>query len=274
MRFFRVALPVLAVLLVFVGGPIWNLASGAAPVIGDWSRASRESAGIAPAASAVPEAIVHVYAARAFAWRGALAVHTWIAVKPSGASHWTTYQVIGWNARRGGKAVAIRREAPDRYWFGNPPVLLVEYRGAGIDAMIDRIDKAARSYPWNDIYRVWPGPNSNTFVAWIARQVPGLGVDLPATAIGKDWLGGATVAAAAPSGTGYQLSLYGVAGLLAAADEGLEVNIAGLTVGVDPLDFALKLPGFGRVGPLPMRAATPVQAESAGRTLGSTGDSG
>ncbi len=243
-------------------------------MIGDWSRASRESAGIAPAASAVPEAIVQVYAARAFAWRGAFAVHTWIAVKPSGAPHWTTYQVIGWNVRRGGKAVAIRREAPDRHWFGNPPVLLAEYRGTGIDAMIDRIDDVARAYPWNDTYRVWPGPNSNSFTAWVARQVPGLGIELPSTAIGKDWLGGATVAAAAPSGTGYQLSLYGVAGLLAAAEEGLEVNIAGLTVGLDPLDFALKLPGVGRVGPSPARAATHRQSESPDRTLGSRDDSG
>ena len=31
-------------------------------------------------------------------------------------------------------------------------------------------------------------------------------------------------------------------------EEGFEVNVAGLTFGIDPMDFALKLPGLGRVG--------------------------
>ena len=40
---------------------------------------------------------------------------------------------------------------------------------------------------------------------------------------------------------------FGVLGVLAATEEGLEVNLLGLNFGIDPLDFALKLPGFGRV---------------------------
>lgn len=235
-------------LAMFAGGPAWNLASGEVPLRGDWSTATRKSAGIAPDPAQLRDAIVQVYAARAFSWRGAFAVHTWFATKPAGAGHWTTYQVIGWYVRRGGKAVVIRNEAPDRYWFGSRPTLVAELRGDGVDEIIERIDTAARSYPWNDEYSVWPGPNSNTFTAWIARQVPELRLDLPPTAIGKDWLGGATFAASAPSGTGFQLSLFGAAGLLAAAEEGLEVNLAGLTVGIDPLDLAVKLPGIGRIG--------------------------
>lgn len=242
-------LTALLLLLALLGtGPAWNLASGRVPLRGDWSTASRESAGIAPDPAATREAMVQVYAARTFAWRGAFGVHSWIAVKPTDAKTWTTYQVIGWQVRRGGRAVVIRDELPDRYWFGGRPELLAELRGDGVDGIIARIDRAARDYPWPDIYTVWPGPNSNTFVAWIARRVPELRLDLPPTAIGKDWLGETTFTAAAPSGTGYQVSLLGVAGFLAAAEEGLEINIAGLTLGVDPLDLALKLPGFGRVG--------------------------
>jgi len=236
-------------LLVLLGaGPVWNLASGRIPLRGDWSTASRQSAGIAPDAATTREAVVQVYAARTFSWRGAFGVHSWIAVKSTGATTWRTYQVIGWHLRRGGSAVVIREEMPDRYWFGGRPELLADLRGEGVDAVIARIDRAARDYPWPDSYKVWPGPNSNTFIAWIARQVPELRLDLPPTAIGKDWLGATTFAAAAPSGTGYQVSLLGVAGILAATEEGLEVNIAGLTLGVDPLDLAVKLPGFGRIG--------------------------
>ncbi|MDH3228977.1 MAG: DUF3750 domain-containing protein [Alphaproteobacteria bacterium] len=238
-----------SLLLILLGaGPAWNLASGRAPLRDDWRTAARQSAGIAPAPAKVREAIVQVYAARAFAWRGAFGVHTWIAVKPTDAGTWTTYQVIGWRLRRGTPAVAIQAELPDRFWFGGPPELLAELRGDGVDAVIARIDQAARDYPWANRYTAWPGPNSNTFTAWIARRVPELRLDLPPTAIGKDWLGETTFAAGAPSGTGYQVSLLGVAGILAAVEEGLEVNIAGLTLGVDPLDLALKLPGFGRIG--------------------------
>jgi len=236
-------------LLVLLGaGPVWNLASGRVPLRGDWSAASRQSAGIAPDAAKTREAVVQVYAARTFAWRGAFGVHSWIAVKPTGAAAWTTYQVIGWHLHRGGSAVVIRQEMPDRYWFGGRPELLADLRGEGVDAVIERIDEAALDYPWPDSYTVWPGPNSNTFIAWIARRVPELRLDLPPTAIGKDWLGATTFAAAAPSGTGYQVSLFGMAGILAAAEEGLEFNIAGLTLGVDPFDLAVKLPGFGRIG--------------------------
>ncbi len=43
--------------------------------------------------------------------------------------------------------------------------------------------KAARAYLWKTSYRVFPGPNSNTFSGWIARQVPELELDLPLSAM-------------------------------------------------------------------------------------------
>jgi hypothetical protein len=74
-----------------------------------------------------------------------------------------------------------------------------------------------------------------------------LRADLPATAIGKDYLGIALMAKT-PSGTGVQLNAFGVLGALAGVEEGVELNVLGLTFGIDPLDFALKLPLAGRVG--------------------------
>jgi hypothetical protein len=38
------------------------------------------------------------------------------------------------------------------------------------------------------IYKAFPGPNSNTFTAWIAEQVPELEVDLPFSAIGRGYV--------------------------------------------------------------------------------------
>ena len=97
-------------------------------------------------------------------------------------------------------------------------------------------------------YRAWPGPNSNTFTAFVAREVPELGLDLPSNAIGKDFLPGGALFATAPSGSGFQVSLCGLAGVLLAVDEGLELNILGLNIGIDAAVPALKLPAIGRLG--------------------------
>jgi len=214
----------------------------------DWRTASRESAGIAPDPSQVSEAVIQVYSARAFSWRGAFGVHAWISVKPKNVSHYTVYQVIGWRVRHGGSAVAIMNDLPDRHWFGNEPELLLHKQGEGVEELILKIDKAARNYPYADRYTLWPGPNSNSFISWIARNVPELRLDLPPTAIGKDYLGPTTFFGKAASGTGYQVSLLGVLGMTLATEEGIEVNVAGLTFGIDFNDLNIKLPGIGRVG--------------------------
>ena len=52
----------------------------------------------------------------------------------------------------------------------------------------------------------------------------------------------------APSGTGGQASLLGILGILAAAEEGVEVNLLGLSLGMDGTSPALRLPGLSRVG--------------------------
>lgn len=214
---------------------------------GDWRTASREPVGLAPDAAATPEPVVQVYGARAVRWRGYFGVHTWIAAKPQGAPAYTIYEVNGWRLRRSGSAVAIGTRAPDSRWFGSMPELLAEARGAEAAALIPRIEAAVADYPYADTYRVWPGPNSNTFVAHVLRAVPELRTDLPATAIGKDYLG-FRFAAKTPSGTGVQINAFGVLGLLVGVEEGLEINVLALTFGIDPLDLSLKLPLAGRLG--------------------------
>lgn len=215
--------------------------------VGDWRNASRAPVGLAPDPGTTREPVVQVYAARTVRWRGYFGVHTWIAVKPRDASAYTVYEVNGWRLGRTGTAVAMSARAPDARWFGAKPTLLAERRGDGVDAMIERIERAAAVYPYADTYRIWPGPNSNTFSAFVLRSVPELRVDLPPTAIGKDYLG-ASLVAKTPSGTGVQLSVFGVLGVLIGAEEGAELNVLGLTFGVDPLDLAFKLPLAGRVG--------------------------
>jgi hypothetical protein len=227
-------------------GPLGVLASGTVDLDTPWYARSSQSTGLAPDPAAAREAVVQVYGARAVRWRGAFAIHPWIAVKRAGAESYTTYQVVGWRAMRGGDAIVVTEGAvPDRHWYGAAPQLLREHRGPQAQALIDRIEAAVQRYPWPRTYRAWPGPNSNTFVAWVAREVPELGLDLPAHAIGKDWLGPSTFVAPAPSGTGWQLSAWGLAGVTLARDEGLELQLLGLGFGVDVQDARLRLPGVG-----------------------------
>ena len=213
-----------------------------------WYEARRDPTGLAPDPAATREAVIQVYAARAVAWRGIVAVHTWIAVKPGDAPRYTRYDVIGFGVAEGAPAVRVDRTGPDNYWFGARPAVILDRRGAGVDALIDKVRAAIAAYPYPHDYRAWPGPNSNTFTAWVARAVPELGLALPSNAIGKDFLPGGAVFAAAPSGTGYQLSLFGVAGLLVARREGIELNLLGLALGIDFADPGVKLPGIGTLG--------------------------
>ena len=234
--------------LLLLCGPLLVLVSGTIDLSARWSSASREPAGLAPDPAESPDAVVQVYGARAFSWRGAFAVHTWIAVKAENADSFTTYEVLGWRARRGISVVATSNGRPDRAWYGQPPELYADIRGPEASALIPQIQAAVRSYPYGDTYGIWPGPNSNTFTAHVARLVPGLRLDLPPTAVGKDYLGAWRLWASSPSGTGFQISARGLAGVMVGIEEGLELNLLGLSFGVDPVDLAIRLPGIGVLG--------------------------
>ena len=207
--------------------------------------ASREPAGLAPDPATTSEAVVQVYAARTWGWKGSFGVHTRCGRRERRRR--TRYEVIGWRLRWGGTALVISERTPDGHWFGNTPELLAEKRGEEAEPLIPKIEAAVQAYPYAKEYAVWPGPNSNTFTAWVSRAVPELKLDLPPTAIGKDFLGDRIVASA-PSGSGVQISLAGLLALTASGVEGLELNLLGLTFGIDPFSPALKLPLIGRIG--------------------------
>ena len=233
---------------VLLTGPVLMAFSDTIQFGQDWRSANRESAGIAPDALRHPDAIIQVYSARAFNWRGMFAVHTWIAAKPRAARQYTVYHVVGWNLRRNLPVVVAQTDVPDRNWYGYTPEIMVDIRGPGAEPIIAAVDQAVRDYPYTHQYTLWPGPNSNTFTAYIGRQVPALQLDLPPTAIGKDYLVNNKFISTTPSGTGFQFSLYGLFGFLFSKQEGIEVNFLTLSIGIDPFDLKLRLPGMGLTG--------------------------
>lgn len=220
----------------------WWLSSNEAVA---WHRADWSSARLLPAARAKPQAAVYVYAARTGRWKGVFADHTWIVIKERGADRYMRFDMVGW-----GRPIKVNNWAPDARWYGNVPTLVGSVEGETAEKLIPKIKAAVVRFPHSrhGDYRVWPGPNSNSFVAHVLAAIPEAGITLPPTAIGKDWRSDGRIAGLAPSLTGVQLSLNGLFGITAAWVEGIEINLFGLVLGIDIRRPAVKLPGFGRVG--------------------------
>ena len=242
----RIAIGILALLLLLLAGP-FAVATLMRPGAIDWRTANRQPTNILPDPATTPEPVVAILAARAWGWRGAFSLHTWIVLKDRDAPAYDRFEVVGWGVQTGQQAVRRNMRLPDAAWAGNPPEIVRLFQGDAAAAAIPKLLDAIQAYPYPRSYVIWPGPNSNSFVAYLVRQVPELATKLPPNAVGKDWIAGGIPIAPAPSRTGLQFSLFGVFGFTIAADEGLELNILGLVVGIDPLDLAIKLPGFGRL---------------------------
>lgn len=215
---------------------------------GSWSGADWSSAGLLPARVVEDEAVVHVMAARVGNWRSIFAHHSWVVLKRAGAETYTRYDVVGW-----GEPVRTNHRVADGRWYGNEPEILLTLTGAAAEAAVPVIEQAVRDYPYfgRGTYRAWPGPNSNTFIAHLAAEVPVLAPALLPTAIGKDFRAGWFYAGPSVSGTGLQFSLGGLLGVTVGWVEGAELNLLGLVAGVDLRRPALKLPGWGRLGMAP-----------------------
>ena len=209
-----------------------------------WRDADWSSTAMLPTANESKPARVIVFTGTAGAWKGIFAVHSWIVLKRENAPGWTRYDVVGW-----GNPVRVNGWPVDGRWFGNVPVAIADISGPDAEKLIPRIEAAVDSYRFNRAgdYRIWPGPNSNSFTAAILRAVPELGVALPSNAVGRDFRD-RLYAGRTDSGTGVELNLRGFAALRLGWVEGIEVDLLGLVAGLDLRHPGVKLPGFGRIG--------------------------
>ncbi len=209
-----------------------------------WRDADWSSTGTLPKAADYKPARVIVFTGTAGAWKGIFAVHSWIVFKPANAREWTRYDVVGW-----GNPVRTNGWPPDGRWFGNAPVAVADISGPDAEKLIPRIETAVRDYSFSHAgdYRIWPGPNSNSFTATILRAVPELGVALPPNAVGRDYRD-RLYAGRTDSGTGFELNLAGFAAVKLGWIEGIEIDLLGLVAGLDLRHPGVKLPGFGRIG--------------------------
>ena len=137
--------------------------------------------------------MIQIYAARTVGWKGALGVHTWIVLKRSGGTAGTRgYEVIGWAsiaARRRSASIARARTTTG---FGSRPDLLLDVRGDGVDALIDRVEAAVQAYlSTRRATALRPGPNSNTVHGVRRASRPGSCASIcRRRPCGKDFLAG------------------------------------------------------------------------------------
>jgi hypothetical protein len=209
-----------------------------------WRDADWSSTGILPKAEDSPQAAIYVFSAMTGGFKGAIASHAWIVTKAKNGDY-RRYDKVGW-----GTPIRVNNYPADGLWYSNRPRLVVDIEGAEAERLIPKVEAAIEAYPYGQPggYRIYPGPNSNTFVAHVLRQVPELGAVLPSDAVGRDYLGERTFYALDSDGRDLHVSLGGLAGFSVGMRSGLEVNFLGLVAGIDLARPALKVPGFGAVG--------------------------
>jgi Protein of unknown function (DUF3750) len=237
---------ILFILLIFIAPALVSVGVWA---LGDhptsWRNADWSSAGVLPPAAADSEAAIYIMSARTGGLKGALATHSWIVTKAKNSASYNRYDKVGWGS-------PIRKNAydADGRWYSNTPQIIQEIRGKNAENLIPKLEAAIADYPFAQAgsYRIWPGPNSNTFIAHILREVQELGACLPTEAVGRDFPSDGKLVWRSADGREFRISLWGYAGLSFGLRTGFEINLAGLVAGFDVMRPALKIPGFGRIG--------------------------
>lgn len=138
------------------------------------------------------ETIVDLWSAR-IPGLGRFAEHHWLVVCcESNADRWEVWQTpseceTSWghlhrNLMRPSSGVGNGPGRVVRRWTGDDAVYLSH-----------RIESSPTAYPWHDRYRVFPGPNSNTYVQWVLGPLYTLGWRgfgrryANSTRLGKTW---------------------------------------------------------------------------------------
>ena len=129
---------------------------------------------------------MRLYSASLPAPLGLLAVHYWFnVVDGERCERWEVWQTQD----AGGASIGhlhCNLKAPEAGVGGGPARLAREWRGQEAVLLQNILMEAGRLYPYCHRYRPFPGPNSNTFVAWVLRRA-GIDFRLPWKAVGRSF---------------------------------------------------------------------------------------
>jgi len=210
-----------------------------------WSEARWSSAQILPQPGESEDAAIYVFSAATGGMKGAVASHAWIVTKEKGADSYTRYDKVGW-----GSPIRRNHRPADAFWYSNTPQLVTAITGVEAELLIPKVEGAIAAYPYAEPggYTIFPGPNSNTFVAYVLRTVPEIGAVLPPHAVGRDYLPDGEFVHLDADGRDLHVTLRGLFGFSAGARSGIEVHFLGLVAGLDLTNPGIKVPALGRIG--------------------------
>ena len=174
--------------------------------------------------------------------------HTWLDLKRGSEERWLRVEVL--NESSGVRMVPLdpRAARADRRWNERTVTLHDTLTGPDAAKVIEAVVEQAPRHHEHYLhgYRGWPGPNSNTFLAELTREVPGLAVLLHHNAVGKDYVRWFR-AGATPSKTGVQVDTLPL-GFALALKEGLQLHFLQLTLGVSLWPPRIELPCLPAIG--------------------------
>jgi len=114
----------------------------------------------------------------------AFADHCWFAEYDPPGKRWHRWEVMRFSLGRWGH-VQRNLMTADAGVGAGPSWVLHEFRGDNAARLRDVLNEPQR-YPFRDRYRYWPGPNSNTYVAWVLREAD-VDAVLPGSAYGRGY---------------------------------------------------------------------------------------
>jgi hypothetical protein len=175
-------------------------------------------------------------------WYSRFAEHTWVDVKCGDDAHWIRSEVIGAHSGACCETITAREAYSDWRWMDEVVRVHRVVVGESARRVAERIAAVTAALApryKNGGYEAWPGPNSNTFMRDLARELPEFAFVFDHNAVGKDytWLD----AGWSPSRTGVSFDTWPLGATLA-LEEGVELHFLQLTFGVRLWPPRLELP--------------------------------
>ena len=81
-----------------------------------------------------------------------------------------------------------KRPGSKEFWKAKRIASLSGGKGSLAEKMYTFIEEKSPHYPHREQYRLFPGPNSNTYIAWVLKHFPEAKVQLPWNAFGKNFI--------------------------------------------------------------------------------------
>ena len=176
-----------------------------------------------------------------------LAVHCFIDIKMGSDEDWGRIEIKkpkkGVNAPEKIDMVTAQHE---HRWKGDCLVKVLKvYRGEKAKRIAKRALELGQNYKIP--YRLFPGPNSNTFINYLVREIPELKVELEHNAFGRNHYPQLIKLQETGSGTGFQIDSFPLGATLCYR-EGICLRLIHMELGISLFPPAIKLPFLPRFG--------------------------